>query len=191
MPEYRRRYVAGGTFFFTVVTHRRRPVFASAQARAYLGRVMRQVQQDHPFEMVATVLLPEHWHCLWTLPDGDVDYSKRWGLIKATFTKSWLADGGHGSLVSSARVKHRERGIWQKRYWEHAIRDEIDLMRHVHYIHYNPVKHGLVRCPHEWPYSSFRHWVEDGYYGEDWLCDCRGASAPVPERFRDGTTFGE
>jgi len=87
MPGYRRRYVAGGTFFFTVVTHRRRPVFASVQARAYLRRATRKVQEERPFEMVATVLLPEHWHCLWALPDGDVDYSKRWGLIKARFTK--------------------------------------------------------------------------------------------------------
>ena len=191
MPEYRRRYVAGGTFFFTVVTHRRRPLFTSAKARAFLRQATLAVQVERPFEMVATVLLPEHWHCLWTLPDGDVDYSKRLGLIKAEFTKLWLRDGGCSGLVSSARVKHRERGVWQRRFWEHAIRDEVDLMRHVNYIHYNPVKHGQASCPHAWPYSSFRCWVQEGYYREDWLCNCRGSSATVPENLRDGTAFGE
>jgi putative transposase len=103
----------------------------------------------------------------------------------------WLSAGGRESPVSVARAKHRERGIWQKRFWEHKIRDEEDFRRHVNYIHYNPVKHGLTRCPHQWPHSSFRRWVDEGYYSVDWLCDCGGGSASVPDDLRDGRVFGE
>jgi putative transposase len=191
MSNYRRRYVPGGTFFFTVVTHLRRRLFSSNEARACLRRATLSVQQEYPFEMVATVLLPEHWHCLWALPEDDVDYSKRLGLIKSRFTRLWLAGGGRRTPVSSARRQHRERGVWQKRFWEHAIRDEVDLMRHVHYIHYNPVKHGLVRCPHAWRHSSFRRWVGQGYYGEDWLCECANLPVEVPQILRQAEAFGE
>ena len=191
MPDYIRRYVPGGTFFFTLVTHERRRLFSTSLARSCLREAVLAVQKDYPFEMVATVLLPEHWHCVWTLPEGDLDYSKRWGLIKSRFSKRWLASGGRDFGVSAARSRHRERGVWQKRFWEHAIRNEEDFMRHVNYIHYNPVKHSLARCPHQWPYSSFRRWVKEGYYREDWLCDCDGRMPTVPDDLRDGPTFGE
>jgi len=152
---------------------------------------MSSVRAQRPFDLVAAVLLPEHGHFIWTLPEEDGDYSKRWGIIKSRFSKSWLAVGGHELGVSDARAKHHERGIWQKRFWEHKIRDETDFMRHVHYIHYNPVKHGLVRCPHQWPHSSFRRWVDEGYYDEDWLCGCGGRIVTLPDDLREGSTFGE
>jgi len=191
MPNYVRRYAPGGTFFFTVVTHNRRPLFSSDQARACLRKVVMAVQNERPFDLVATVLLPDHWHCVWALPEGDFDYSKRWGIIKSRFTKRWLSTGGQSRTVSAARTRHRERGIWQKRFWEHKIRDEEDFMRHVHYIHYNPVKHGLTRCPHQWPHSSFERWVSEGYYGRDWLCVCDDKTPTVPDHLREGPTFGE
>lgn len=155
MPSYRRLFQPGGTFFFTLVTHHRRPLFRSDEARRCLREAILCEQNKHRFELVATVLLPEHLHCIWKLPDEDSDFSKRWGRIKSKFTKLWLAAGGREVAVSVARAEHHECGVWQKRFWEHGIRDEEDFSHHVNYIHYNPVKHGLVRCPHEWPHSSF------------------------------------
>jgi len=191
MPNYIRRYAPGGTFFFTVITHDRRPLFSSSVARTSLREAVLEVQEKWPFELVATVLLPQHWHCVWTLPNGDFDYSKRWGLIKSRFTKRWLAAGGHSLTVSLARVRHHERGVWQKRFWEHKIRDEEDFIRHVNYIHYNPVKHRLTRYPHQWPHSSFGQWVSEGYYKRDWHCVCNGKTPTVPDRLREGLAFGE
>ncbi|HOC65156.1 MAG: transposase [Sedimentisphaerales bacterium] len=191
MPNYIRRYKPGGTFFFTVVTHGRRRLFGTDRARSLLHEAVLAVKRERPFELVATVLLPDHWHCVWTLPEGDFDYSKRWGIIKSRFSRQWLAVGGQDVPVSAARVQHRERGVWQKRFWEHKIRDERDFIRHVNYIHYNPVKHGLVRCPHDWPYSSFQRWVNEGYYAEDWLCDCGGKTPAIPEDLRRGLPFAE
>ncbi|MBN2560312.1 MAG: transposase [Phycisphaerae bacterium] len=191
MPNYLRRYAPGGMFFFTVVTHRRRPLFSSGLARRCLREVVLDVQRQWPFELVATVLLSEHWHCVWTLPEGDDDYSKRWGVIKSRFTKRWLSAGGRDLVVSRTRVRHRERGVWQRRFWEHKIRSEEDFIHHVNYIHHNPVKHGLARCPHQWPYSSFRRWVEDGYYRSEWLCVCGGDMPTAPGSLCDGLAFGE
>ena len=172
MPNYRRTFLEGGTFFFTLVMQRRRPVFADDMARRLLGEAVRTVQAAQSFEMVAVVLLPDHLHCIWTLPDDDDDYPARWACIKRGFVESWTAAGGGEVRISRVRRQRFERGVWQKRFWEHRIRNRTDLARHVEYIHYNPVKHGLVRCPHAWPHSSFRRWVKEGYYELDWLCDC-------------------
>jgi putative transposase len=191
MPDYRRLFQPGGTFFFTLVTHRRRPVFRSDEARQCLREAILDVQSERPFELVAIVLLPEHLHCVWKLPNDDSDFSKRWGRIKSQFTKSWLSTGGRETVVSAARAEHHECGVWQKRFWEHGIRDEEDFIHHVNYIDYNPVKHGLVRCPHEWPHSSFMRWVEQGYYRRDWLCECVESPAVAPDWLRAGDTFGE
>lgn len=121
----------------------------------------------------------------------DADFPVRLACIKKDFTQSWLVNGGDEVRISRARRKHRERGIWQKRFWEHTIRDEDDLTRHVNYIHYNPVKHDLVKCPHQWPFSSFHRWAKEGYYTEDWLCDCKFQS-PEPPTFEDiKDTVGE
>ena len=191
MPDYRRFFLPGGTFFFTVVTHRRRPFLCQPEARHCLRTAIEKTRYVRPFETLAFVLLGEHFHCMWRLPDGDADFSTRMSCIKRLFTQSWLANDGYEIGVSTARREHRERGIWQKRFWEHTIRDEEDLMRHVNYIHYNPVKHEVARCPHEWPYSTFQRWAKEGYYAEDWLCDC-GAGKAEPPRFEDlRNTVGE
>jgi len=148
MPEYRRRFQPGGTFFFTLVTDGRRQLFAQDSARRLLHESIDAVQTRWPFELMAIVLLPQHLNCLWRLPEEDQNYSTRWACIKKRFSQLWLASSVAEPPVSRSRQKHRECGIWQKRLWEHRIRDEEDLIHHVNYIHYNPVKHGLVRCPH-------------------------------------------
>lgn len=181
MPNYRRTFLAGGTFFFTLVTQSRRPLFADDTPRRLLGQAIRTVQAEQPFEVVAIVLLPEHLHCIWTLPEEDQDYPIRWARIKKLFVEVWTAAGGNEAAISCARLKRHERGVWQKRFWEHRIRNERDMMHHVNYIHYNPVKHGLVHCPHAWPHSSFHRWVKQGYYTENWLCDCAGPQQVPPD----------
>jgi putative transposase len=184
MSDYRRAIQAGGMFFFTLVTHRRRPLFLGARARENLRMAVGEVRERWPFEIIAISVLPEHLHCIWKLPEGDTDYATRWACIKKGFTSRWITEGGIEEDISAARKAHREHGVWQRRFWEHRIRAEDDLIHHVNYIHYNPVKHGLVRCPHAWPYSSFHRWVKEGYYREDWLCDCAGR-VPQPPDFTD------
>jgi putative transposase len=176
MPNYRRLFQPGGTFFFTLVTAGRRPLFAQESARRCLHQTIGETQARWPFDLTAVVLLPDHLHCIWKLPEDDADYSTRWACIKKAFSRLWLASGGAETAVSRARQAHRETGVWQRRFWEHTIRDEDDFLHHVNYIHYNPIKHGLARCPHAWPWSSFHRWVEQGYYRPTWLCDC---DAPV------------
>lgn len=178
MPNYRRPFDPGGVFFFTVVAERRVPVFSHARARRDLRPAIRTVQAERPFEMTAIVLLPEHLHCIWRLPEGDSDFSTRWSCLKRRFTQTWLGAGGVETDVSASRRNRRERGVWQKRFWDHRLRNEDDMIHHVNYIHYNPIKHGLVRCPHAWPWSSFHRWVKEGYYRADWLRDCSGGQAP-------------
>jgi putative transposase len=168
MSDYRRYFVPGGTYFFTVVTERRSRLFEQDSARRLLGGVIRQCLFRYPVEVVAIVLLPEHLHTLWTLPVGDSRYSLRWGWIKREFTRAWLEIGGAEEGRSEARTRERRRGIWQRRFWEHTIRDEADLESHFDYIHYNPVKHGLVQRPGDWPWSSFHRWVRAGHYSADW-----------------------
>ncbi len=167
MSDYRRYFVAGGTYFFTVVTERRRPLFADARARRLLGSVFRRGLHRSPMRVLAIVLLPDHLHCLWALPPGDSDYSGRWRWLKGEFTRQWLTIGGK-EQPHDTPTRQRRRGVWQRRFWEHTIRDEADLERHANYIHYNPVKHGLVASPHEWPWSSFHRWVRAGHYTLDW-----------------------
>jgi putative transposase len=168
VSDYRRYFVPGATYFFTLVTERRAKVFASAVARTLLGNVMRQCLLRYPVRVVAIVLLPDHLHSLWSLPQGDDRYSLRWRWIKREFTRQWLAHGGAEQPRSSARMAERRRGVWQRRFWEHTIRDEEDLGTHFDYIHYNPVKHGLVRRSCDWPWSSFHRWVRAGHYPIGW-----------------------
>ena len=143
MPNYRRQFDPGGMFFFTLVTAGRRSLFSDETARRHLRAALRTEQAEHPFDLLAIALLPEHVHCIWKLPEGDSDFSLRWSRIKRRFTQQWIAAGGGEAAISKTRRDRRERGVWQKRFWEHRIRDEEDMMRHVNYIHYNPVKHGL------------------------------------------------
>ena len=162
MVLYRRNRVAGGTFFFTV-TLRDRTSFLLVDRIDQLREAFRQTKRARPFHIEALVVLPEHLHTVWTLPPDDDDYSGRWRAIKAWFTRS-LAESG----VSIRRDVKGEYNLWQRRFWEHTIRDEMDLKRHVEYVHYNPVKHGWVARVRDWPHSSFHRYVQAGVYSLDW-----------------------
>ena len=168
--RYRRVRIDGGTYFFTVVTDRRAPILCTPSSRKFLREAIQACQAEYPFEMSAVVLLPEHLHALWVLPSGDCDFSKRWAIIKRTFTESYLANGGREQRVTKGRQRQGRRGVWQPRFWEHMIRDETDYERHFDYIHYNPVKHGHVTRPQDWKWSTFHRWVGEGVYPIDWAC---------------------
>jgi putative transposase len=167
--EYRRAKVTGGTYFFTLVTHHRRSFLCEADSIDLLRRSFKYVMQRHPFKIDAAVILPEHLHCIWTLPEGDSDYSMRWRLIKTFFSRR-CGQEVRGEVSISRRHK-KEQAVWQRRFWEHCIRDEQDWSRHVEYIHYNPVRHGLVRAPRDWKYSSFHRFVREGKYDAMWGSD--------------------
>ncbi len=180
MPDYRRAYQPGGTYFFTVVTAGRAKILASPLSVTLLRESIAATRQRWPFEITALVVLPDHLHTIWTLPDNDTDFSTRWAFLKKTFTTRWLARGGEERPVSESKREDRRRGVWQRRFWEHLIRDEADLEQHCDYIHYNPVRHELVACPHSWPYSSFSRCVEQRLYEHDWLCACSGRTLAAP-----------
>lgn len=180
MSDYRRAYSPGGTFFFTVVTHDRQPLLCGEDARRHLRSIMQECQRTWPFDIQALVLLPDHLHTIWTLPQDDSNFSRRWGWIKKTFTQRWLACGHEAADVSESKARRHRRGVWQVRFWEHQLRDEQDTKAHFDYIHYNPVRHGLATCPHRWPYSTFHKWVEKGTYPADWSCGCEGRVAKPP-----------
>jgi len=179
MPEYKRAFSPGGTFFFTVVTARRRPILISPPALQALRSAMRETMDQRPFSIDAIVILPDHLHCIWSLPPGDADFAIRWRLIKSRFTRKFLAGGGREAVRSKSRVAHGERGIWQRRYWEHTIRDETSFFALCDYIHYNPVKHGVATCPHKWPHSSFAQFVREHRYSNTWNCACESNRRPV------------
>jgi putative transposase len=166
MTAYRRAYHPGGCYFFTLVTEHRRPLLIAEIDP--LRRAFRLALERRPVTLDAIVVPPDHLHTLWRLPDGDADYATRWMHIKRLFSARFAAQP---SCPSQAHK--REKGIWQRRYWEHVIRDETDWHRHMDYIHYNPVKHGLCAAPIDWPQSSFRRAVAEGLYAADW-----GATRP-------------
>lgn len=176
MADYRRNYVPGGTYFFTVVTAGRRCIFSSALGRECLRYAISDIQTTFPFTAFATVLLPDHLHSVWILPPGDDRYSTRWRRIKEEFTRTYLERGGSEYPLSASRKKKGERGIWQRRFWEHTIRDEDDLKRCVDYMHWNPCKHNLVPHPRDWPWSTFHRFVEQGEYDINW-----GSTNPCPD----------
>lgn len=163
MTAYRRNFVAGGSYFFTVNLAERR-LRLLVDNIELLRRAFRDVRQRHPFAIDAISVLPDHLHAVWTLPGGDDDFAIRWQMIKAGFSRALP----QGERVSASRLRKRERGIRQRRYWEHTLRDEEDFARHVDYIHFNPVKHGHVARVWEWPFSSFHRMVRLGVYPEDW-----------------------
>jgi putative transposase len=142
-----------------------------------LREAFRKTRQRHPFTVDAIVILPDHIHAIWTMPEGDADFATRWRLIKSTFSRNLSVD----EPISESRAAKRERGIWQRRYWEHTIRDEDDFARHVDYIHINPLKHGLVDRVREWEASSFQRYVKLDVYPIDWAGDA----------FQDGRLYGE
>jgi putative transposase len=166
MTAYRRRLVAGATWFFTVNLANRRLALLADHIDT-LRAAFRETRRRHPFAIEAIVVLPDHLHAIWTLPEGDSDFAMRWSLIKACFSRALP----QGEPVSRSRERRRERGLWQRRYWEHTIRDEDDLARHIDYIHFNPVKHRYVENVADWPYSSFHRAVRQGVYPADWAID--------------------
>ncbi len=168
MVNYRRYTLAGGTYFFTLVTHQRYPWLCHDLARATLRAAVLHVKNTLPFTIDAMVLLPNHLHCIWTLPEGDSDYATRWRLIKTYVTKHAGQQLNPEGKLNNSRIKRREGTLWQRRFWEHWIRDETDYVRHCDYIHYNPVRHGLCRIPIEWEFSSFHRFVREGIYPADW-----------------------
>jgi putative transposase len=162
--EYRRIWQTGGKYFFTVNLLARRNNNLLTQHIESLRESVRDAKRRFPFHIHAWVVLPDHLHCVIELPTGDADFAKRWRLIKTSFSKS-LPNTEYRSAV---RVARGERGIWQRRYWEHLIRDEADFRAHVDYVHVNPLKHGLVCSVGDWPYSTFHRYVEQGIYPSDW-----------------------
>ena len=176
MSRYRRSLASGGVFFFTVN-------LADRKCRLLVDQIDRlrladaHARDRYPFRTLAYCVLPEHLHVIWQLPADDADFGLRWSTIKRAFSKD-LAPGKR----SASKIAKREKGIWQRRFWEHQIRDELDLQQHVDYIHFNPVKHGLARCVVDWPYSSFHRYVERGLLTSDWSSG---------ESKNDEGTFGE
>jgi putative transposase len=168
MANYRRIRVAGGTYFFTVVTHRRRLLFDQAQNRQMLHDAVQEVRKRHPFTIDAWALLPEHMHCIWTLPREGSDFSLRWNQIKSGFSKRARSLLHVDEWMNESRQKHRETTIWQRRFWEHQIRDDQEYQAYMDYTHFNPVKHGLVERVIDWPYSTFHRYVRLGVYPESW-----------------------
>ncbi len=182
MPNYRRAFTPGATFFFTVVTNNRRPILTEPLVTESLRAAIRDIRTRMPFEIIAWVLLPDHLHAVWRMPQGDSDFSLRWALIKQHVTRACTATSFAQHGVNDSRRKRREGALWQRRFWEHRIRDDTDLARHVGYIHYNPVKHGHVRQVRDWPFSTFHRYCRAGIYPPDW-----GGSPAV----EDDTGFGE
>jgi len=164
--QYRRAKAKGGTYFFTVVTFNRSKIITIPENVWLLREAFRCVMDNHPFEIEAFVLLPDHLHYIWTLPENDMDYSKRWRLIKSFFSRNCHEKYKQTSIETRKRKK--EKAVWQRRFWEHLIRDEMDFKKHVEYIHYNPVKHGFVKAPINWKHSSFHQYVKNGRYDSYW-----------------------
>jgi putative transposase len=170
MPDYRRNRVPGGTYFFTVNLRDRRADLLVSHIDG-LRRAVRETRERMPFHIDAWVILPDHLHCLWTLPEGDADYPKRWHAIKTAFSMALPNHSG----PAHAKLRAGERGIWQRRYWEHTIRDDRDYAAHMDYIHFNPVKHGLAQHPAAWAFSTFHRCVAQGLYPAGW--DGEGVAA--------------
>ena len=168
MPNYRRVYLKGSTVFITLVTYQRAPLFLDPGPREILHNTWRDVSKRHPFTTDAICLLPDHLHALITLPEDDHDYSLRVREIKRRFTRHFNARYGRKASGSPSRESKQEAKLWQRRFWEHTIRDERDYENHFHYIHFNPVKHGFVEQASSWAWSSFHRYVQMGVYDADW-----------------------
>jgi putative transposase len=173
MPNYRRAHEGGTTYFFTVVTYFRQPLLLQPDVldalRDALRDAFRNVRQARPFKLDAVVILPDHLHSIWTLPPGDSDFGARWGMIKRHVSKT--VSRPDAPPMSSSMTARKEKGFWQRRFWEHLIRNDDDYARHMDYIHFIPVKYGYVKRPADWMHSSFRKCVERGIYPMDWACE--------------------
>lgn len=168
MSNYRRATSEGSSYFFTVVSYQRQQILCDETIRNALRDAIEAVRASRPFVIDAWVLLPDHLHCVWTLPDGDADFSTRWMKIKRAVSLACRDEYRRADLLTASKLKHRESTIWQRRFWEHQLRDEKDFARHVDYIHFNPVKHGHAQHAADWPYSTFHRYARDGAYVQDW-----------------------
>lgn len=171
MPNYRRAFIPGGAWFFTVNLLERRQNDLLVREIDLLRETVRRVRVRYPFHIDAWVVLPDHLHCIWTLPPGDSDFSTRWRLIKSGFSRALPKT----ERRSNVRKGAGERGILQRHYWEHLIRDETDYLRHMDYVHVNPLKHGLVKRVADWPHSTFHRYVTQSVYPADWCGDATDA----------------
>ena len=166
MPNYRRAFIPGGCWFFTVNLLDRRQTLLVDQI-GFLRQAVADIRRNHPFTIDAIVILPDHIHTIWSLPSGDSDFSMRWRLIKNRFARALPKQ----ETLSAVRAARHERGIWQRRFWEHRIRDEADYARHVEYCYIYPVRHGYVGRVRDWPHSSFHRDVRAGTFPIDWAGD--------------------
>ncbi len=183
MATFRRSTVPGAAYFFTVSTYQRQKVLTEPPFVEALRQSLRLVKERYPFTIEAFVVLPDHLHCIWTLPPGDADYARRWSIIKRRVsqqTRHLIA-----TVLTRSRNERGELALWQRRFWEHQIRDDRDFERHADYIHWNPVKHGYAKTVADWPHSSFHRFVARGMYPADWACD------PLMVRIHDDGQFGE
>jgi len=179
MSNYRRANFEGGYYFFTLVTFQRAKILVDNLSRDCLRFALSKVKERRPFENFAMCLLPDHLHCIWKLPDGDADFSTRWNSVKSLFTKAYLSSGGREGQRNLSRIRTGEAAVWQRRFWEHQIRDESDLQRHIDYIHYNPAKHGLVERIEDWPWSTYHRFIKNGFYGKVNFDDIKKSSENV------------
>ena len=179
MSNYRRSNSKGGTYFFTVVSFKRRPIFTDDAMIHAMRDAVHLVKQQLPFIVDAWVTLPDHIHTMWTLPPNDGDYGKRWGLIKRQVSRACEAYWAPIDMLSLSNIKRDEKGIFQRRFWAHDIMDDEDFSKHMDYIHFNPVGHGLVKRAVDWKYSTFHKYCKSGLYTIDWSSE-----------FKDGD-FGE
>lgn len=182
MSRYRRAHSPGGTYFFTVVSYRRQPILCDIPIRNALRDAIQRTRQRYPFTIDAWVLMPDHLHCIWTLPEGDADFSKRWAKIKRDVSLDCGDRYRRVEWITESKKKHRESTIWQRRFWEHQVADQDDFRCHMDYLHYNPVKHELCEQPSQWPYSSLHRYLGEGVYPKDWT---------VQEPRFEGLVFGE
>ncbi len=168
MSNYRRANTKGGTYFFTLVSFKRRKILCDEPMLQAMRDAVKHVRQNYPFEIVAWVTLPDHIHAVWTLPIDDCDYGKRWGLIKRYVSKQCPEYEAPLEMLSLSNIQRNEKGIWQRRFWAHEIKSDIDFEKHMDYIHFNPVKHGLVESVMDWRYSTFHKCRAAGLYSADW-----------------------
>ena len=168
MSRYRRDSIPGASWFFTVVTFDRRPVLCDKPVRLARHDAIELTRATRPFSIDAWVLLPDHLHCILTLPDGDADFSTRWNLIKRRTSGALKENYFTPETMTASKRSRRELTFWQRRYWEHRIRDDHDFEKHADYIHFNPVKHGYAKTPQEWEYSSIHRYQRNGIYPPDW-----------------------
>ena len=168
MSIYRRAKITGGTYFFTVVTYRRQGFLCDGPVRNALREAIRETRSICPFTIDGWVLLPDHQHCIWTLPSNDADNGKRWAMIKRFVTKQCGPLLHRDEWMNDSKRRRNESTLWQRRFWEHVIRDETDYRTHMDYLHFNPVKHGMVKYVRDWPFSTFHRYVREGIYPKNW-----------------------